>query len=306
VVALSETSATLFEEGTEEYQGNIIEYENTLTLIKNGSDVATISKEQLQVKWSAVTQSMLRIADENGDGEFNETAEVIMDMELADIPYNRFSLEFLDDSKMRVIDSYRASAVNEAATWEILDESNIIVNDMDMGQTLVHIQSFDGSMLQAIYIGFEEEEISNNTIQIKMKGELAMQMNDGSEPSLSETELTGSWTITNFVELLDGQDVTAPDNPIGATISFNEDGTGLLIMGQENVALTWHCVDASNFSFTGLLDGDSNDPETVLLNIKSYNDASGTLSVVEGGMDIDFGTGNQILYESRIELVKNL
>jgi hypothetical protein len=213
---------------------------------------------------------------------------------------NMFTIEFIDASTLRFVHVYKSMW---AETTYTLNESDSTLTIFNAGedQSDVILKFTDLSQNGATMVETGTENDGGTVMQYT--NTYTMSKSQDALPALSETQIVGSWTIDTFREYKNGEEITVEDSPAGATIRFNSDGTGVINMGQESVALTWVWIDNCNFSFSGAMEGPGSEPETVLLHVQSFESGTGALEVLEGS--VEYIDGSQNTWESHIGLTKN-
>ncbi len=103
--------------------------------------------------------------------------------------------------------------------------------------------NLDGNNIEIISAGFFEDEGE----KLKFEAVTTLKRSDGSEPTITESELTANWEVTAKTETKDGIDVNPIDSytpPIGFVLGFNADGSAVL---GDPTPGSWYVLDDSNF-----------------------------------------------------------
>jgi hypothetical protein len=304
IKSLTATDATLYEEDTEEIDGQPATFENTITFKKNGDNIPNLSTEMIEGKWSVNSQVIEGLVDENDDGKFDENNEVMFTMDMSEIPFNRLTREFMSNGRILEIDTYLESNYNTHSEWNMLDGSNIVITEDEMS-FLVHITSVNGDLINAMFIRYDEEnDGQGNLIPIKYIGELTMSLNNGDEPSFSDADLAANWELMEVKDYKNGVLNPESDAPVGAILSFVNDGSGTMSLGQESIVLEWDMVDKSNFTLAGQFDGPNEEVQTMLFNILSFDETTGIMDLAMGHHEMDNGTSLYIESKVKLKLVQ--
>ncbi len=304
VVSMSSTDAVFTTSFTEDDNGTEVTIELTITVKKNDGTEPTLTESEWESKLSVSKFDLTSIVDVDGDGEYDgPDDETISRQTITGIPVNRFTLENLSTNKQRNIDNVIENDYNATDSWRFLDESNIEVNDGSGDLALMHLTAMNSGKTSGsiFYIGERSESFGSTEYDVRTTVDVDFSINDGTEPSMAEADLVGTWTISDFTEYKNGNDNTNPnDSPLGSTLVFNSDGTGTFTM-ETPVSITWKVVDANTLYFTGNLDGEGEDEE-ILLTYYGYNAGTGVLGAVQGWVDEDTGVD---VYVADIELTKD-
>lgn len=300
IVDLTDTDFKVTISFTETNNDGTFTLKQTLVGIKSDGSEPGIDLEELKNKWNVLSMNMKSWIDMNRDDEFHETDELNWTIDVSDIPAHRYTVEFLEDGSLRSIDTYMEGSYDESTDWESLDLSNIGLNDSD-SKTLLQVKSVTETSIVFTMVELREETFDQDgTYLIKTMGTIEVEKVTEQSASITEDVLWGNWEITDFVELQNGDDVTNPeDNPEGAVLTFNDDGTGVLTAGTNEIPIKdIKLIDGSNFTF--VMEEDTGD-NTVLVHIESFDDGTQTLLLSEGRID---GETDFVQYETKIKLVK--
>ena len=226
---------------------------------------AQMNFDLLSGKWS-ITKQIDKVWE---DGNLIEEQTVEIDMNL-----NTF--EVLGNGKARIVQVFNSMWTEADYQINQADSTMNIVfsfgkDDVDITLKILSLTQNSALMLEeGLYDGLPKQ----STITLKK--------NNGDEPSLTESQIVGSWQIAEFRQFRNGVlQEDEEDNPTGAIIEFLSDNTGTLFMGEGEMPLEWVLIDGSNFAMIGEFDGPGSS-DIVLLNVQSYNQSTGELNLLEG------------------------
>jgi len=299
-VTVTDANLTAKLSGTFTDDGETYTQEIELTATKAPAPTASIVLEEFSgKKWSISSQNITMHIDVN----FDEVVDETINQTISNIPYNKNTVTFFEDGTFQYIDAYWEGDFTDDDTWEVIDATNIYIDNSEGDDAILHLNSItDGVYSFTAYVAFSDE--SDGTYY-DVFGTQVMEAkpNDGSEVTMTEAEFFGSWEITGFVVKADGVDVTGNDTPVGALLTFNQDGTGALSFNGDPVEdiSDVKYIDGSDFCFNiNHYDGET---ELILMNLNSFDESSNTIEVYRGFLDSD-ENGDDIHMENIITLVK--
>ena len=288
LLSVSETGFEL--EFTENDGGTVVVGSDEYVKLE-GSDCASITTAEIATKWSVDEIDFKEYEIEDGDD-----LGTLIDTDVQEnIPYNKFTLEFSSDGSFIMIDLINEFDF-EMGTYENLDDHNYVLSFDDEGlddETLAHVLTRTDDFVTLMLAEYNDND------DRRVVTELVIGENDGSEPTISESDLDGKWSASNVTEraFLEGQLIDEhvlsdiPHNQL--TLEFYVDSEEIqlidLVQEIEHVLGEFTLLDGSNL-LLGL--GDEDEEENLeLFHILSAD--NGELTLISYDIRDNDGVGGE-------------
>jgi hypothetical protein len=293
LLSVSETGFEL--EFTENDGSNIVVGSDEYVLLDN-SDCSSVESNEITEKWSVeeIDFKEYEIEDEDDFGTLTDTQV------FEDVPYNKFTMEFKSDGSFIMIDLIFEYDFG-LGTFENLDDHNyLIAFDDEDGQdrTLAHVSSRTSETVTLMMVDYNDSR--------RVVTELTIRVNDGSEPTISESDINGKWSASSVIERvfvddnLDSEDVLIdiPHNKLTLDFDVSSDKAQLIDLVQEigYVQGDFFLLDGSNLVIDfGGEEGQEGDEENFeLFHVISSDDHQLSLINFENGrQDGEGGSGGE-------------
>ncbi|MEQ9404615.1 MAG: PKD domain-containing protein [Cyclobacteriaceae bacterium] len=240
-------------------------------------------------KWSILEETTTKFTYSPEDDEYTS---ILSTETVTDIPYNFKTFFPIPGSQLSLyIDNWEEGVYqNYYSMVEIRPYSSYKIIEEQGGPQLFLLidNNLDDNNIETISVVFGEE----NGEQVKIEYRTKLIRNDGSEPTITETELIGQWKVTAKTEIKDGVDVDPQDSytpPLDFVLSFNADGSAAL--GDPDPG-SWFLLDESNFVVV------SPEGDETLVHVVGFNSSSAELTAF--GKWIDDGA----VFEMTLSLEK--
>jgi len=226
----------------EEDNGVTFPVEIKLVLGRNGPGVSTMTMSDILGKWSQDRTEVTTYGKSDVTFEYSQAKS---QTDRANIPLSRYTLGFMDDGKMRVIDHLIDGGYYDM-TYTMLDGSNFWVVDNEGENTLVQVESFAGNYLAVKLVWFGEDIDG----MVRYEANDKYIKHDGSQyiSSVTEEYMVGVWDVTGSGETKDGNTVDSSEMeapPAGSVFTFNADGSVDLLDPEPG---SWYLMDENNIA----------------------------------------------------------
>jgi len=226
----------------------------SFTMTINDETVPTITEAELMGKWSvsAVTEAQF-----SGGQLLNENIN-------DDIASNKMTLGFREENELLLIDLVLGPQIR-LGDYEMLDASNILINlgDEDEGddgdggddeeEDYEIFQLTSNSNGQIILQSFDRVHEDDQQDYDVESFEITLTKNDGSEPTVGDDELLGTWMVTEVEGLGENANGGGDDEgpQVGMLISFDAELAGdVSFEGQTVFVFDYEFLDLSNLLLT--------------------------------------------------------
>ena len=222
-------------------------------------------------KWSILEETMTISAYSESEDDYTDliTSETVQD-----IPYNYRTVypgsANLNGGNTLVIDNWENGEYEVMKMMQLRTYTTYWLRDQtDTETALLITNNLDDDNIETYAASFINEEGTTYKVEIRSK----LRRGDWSEPTISQSELVGQWTITEKSETQDGVDIESTEStspPVGFVLDFQNDGQADL--GDTNPG-SWFMLDECNFVVV------SADGDETLVHVADHDASTGMLQL---------------------------